>query len=116
MIKYEKARYAPYGFIEEAGVNKPLAHFGYCFIALHAPPAAAGERAVCLLIYKVAPAAYTLTDKKPGGRHIKHIEYVYLAYIAHNSARYKRAYNPAVNGKPRKTRGITESEKVLNAV
>ena len=97
-------------------MNKPLAHFGYCFIALHAPPAAAGERAVCLLIYKVAPATYTLTDKKPGGRHIEHIEYVYLAYIAHNSARYKRAYNPTVNGKPRKTRRITESEKVLNAV
>ena len=46
MIKNKKSGYAPKGFIQKAGVDKSLAHFGYRLVALHSPPAAAGKAAV----------------------------------------------------------------------
>ena len=112
MIKNKKSGYAPKGFIQKTGVDKSLAHFGYRLVALHSPPAAAGKAAVCLLIDKVAPSAYALTDQETNRAYIEHIEYVYLTDFTHYGTRNKGAYNAAVNGKPRKARRIAEAEKV----
>ena len=133
-MKCNKAYKTPQALVKETRVNKrkqPVSRriklclfcnnhgIVYNSCACHAPRERACRRsAVSLLIYKVAPSAYALTDEQSQTAHIEHCGKVYLMDNAGNSRRNRRRNNTAVYRKPSVTQikeiyiGINENTVV----
>lgn len=93
MKKY-KSEQAPHRFIEETRVHS----YVVCSLAHHSP-GQIRRRAVCLLIHKIAPSAYSLSDKETDHCNVKNRHNFHFLYFGNSQTAEQRTDYSAVNSK-----------------